>query len=150
MHRRSVLRSLGAIAVVPAAGCTAFGGTDDGNDASCREYAYSPDGTEEGPLPWDVRVANIGLSTYSVGVTITAKESEETIASCSVTSDDQRKLKFGLSTERDYTYEFDAGDLGSETREFRGLKDNEEFRVTVEDGEYTVRREHIDTPETDG
>lgn len=157
MHRRSVLRSAAALAVVPAAGCSAaFGGaTGDGDDptetgdgSSCRAYAYSSAGTGAGPIPWDVRVSNIGLSTYPVRVTITDRTDRETVASCSVTSEDHRKLGFDLSTDRQYTYQFDADGLGSESRAFRGLEDDEEFVVTVEDGEYTVRRMHVDTAET--
>lgn len=154
MHRRTVLRNLGTLAVVPTAGCTAiFGGmTDDEaeltgstNGSSCREYAYSPAGTKEGPIPWDVRVTNISVSMYPVRVTITDRDDRETVASCSVVSADHRKLRFDISTERRYTYQFDAEGLGSESRAFRGLRDNEEFVVTVEDGEYTVRRMHVDT-----
>lgn len=151
-----MLRSLGVLAAAPAAGCTAaFGGSaGDGGSSptpdggSCRPYAYSPDGTGEGPIPWDVRVTNISVSVYPVRVTITDRDERETVASCTVSSLDHRKLAFDLSTERRYTYEFDAEGLGSESRAFRGLGDDEEFVVTVEDGEYTVRRMHTDTGRT--
>lgn len=161
MNRRTILKNVGASAgVVGLSGCmSAFGtgsepGSHENGAQSCDEYVYrSTKSDSDGELPWHLFIRNIALSAYSVSISISdlSGDSPEEVVSCTATSDAHKQLVFELSPDTKYRVHvmLNRPDNPEEaTTTVSGWKrvtgTNEALRVSVENGEFEIRRVHYD------
>lgn len=163
VSRRQVLR-LSSVGAVGLAGCTSVFETDsdpgshENGAQPCDEYVYrSSESEPNGELPWHLSIRNISLSTYSISISISdhAGESPEEIVSCTATSDAHKQLVFELSPDTEYRVHvtLNRPDNPEEaTTTISGWNrvtgPNEALRVSVENGEFEIRRVHYDTGKT--
>lgn len=164
LSRRQVLRLSSGVGVVGLAGCTSPLGTDapsesDENEGpSCDEYVYrSTESEANGELPWHLFIRNIGLSTYSVSISIAdlSGDSPEEVISCTTTSDAHKQLVFDLSPDIPYRVHATLNrpeNPEEATTEVSGWNrvtgTNEALRVSVENDGFEIRRVHYDPGKT--
>lgn len=163
ISRRQVLR-LSSAGVVGLTGCANVYGTGsesgspENNTQSCDEYVYSATESEpNGELPWHLFIRNITLSTYSVSISISelSGKSPEEVVSCTATSEAHEQLVFELSPDTTYRVHvtLNRPDNPEEATTTvsgwsRVTGTNEALHVSVEDGEFVIRRIHYDTEKT--
>lgn len=162
--RRQVLRLSTGVGVVGLAGCTSAFGPDspseshENGDSPCNQYVYRSSTSDvNGELPWHLFIRNIGLSTYSVSISIAdlSGDSPEDVVSCTATSDAHRQLVFDLSPDTPYRV---RGILNRPENPAEATKTvsgwnrvtgpNEALRVSVETNGFEIRRVHYDTGKT--
>ena len=164
--RRQALRLCSGMSVVGLAGClgTLGGGSSDtsptdsneghGADVSCDKYVYESQNTaEDGELPWHVEIRNIDLSSSTVAPTISdlSGETPEVVASCEAVSEEHSELTFDLSPDTKYRIDVtlkrdDRTEEATTTVSGwnRVTGPNEALRVSVDNGEFKIRRVHYD------
>lgn len=164
LSRRQVLQLSSGVGVVGLAGCTSAFGTDspagshENGDSSCSEYvSRSTESDANGELPWHLFIRNIGLSTYSVSISIAdlSGDSPEDVVSCTATSDAHKQLVFDLSPDTPYRVHAtlnrpenpeEATTTVSGWNRVTGP--NEALRVSVENDGFEIRHVHYDTGKT--
>ena len=160
VSRRQILR-LSTVGAVGLAGCADVIGTGSepgshkNREQPCDEYVYRSTESEiDGELPWHLFIRNIALSTYSVSISISdlSGGSPEEVVSCTATSDAHEQLVFELSPDTKYRVNVrlnrpnnpeEAKTTVSGWNRVTGT--NEALRVSVENGEFVIRRVHYDT-----
>lgn len=164
LSRRQLLRLSSGVGVVGLAGCTSALGadspseSDENGDPSCVEYVYRATESEAGgELPWHLFIRNIGLSMYSVSISITdlSGDSPEVVVSCTATSDTQKQLVFDLSPDTPYRVHATLNrpeNPAEATTKVSGWDrvtgSNEALRVSVENDGFEIRRVHYDPGKT--
>lgn len=163
VSRRRLL-GLSTVGAFALAGCAGVIGTDadsgshESGGRPCDEYVYrSTDSETDGGLPWHLFIRNIGLSTYSVSISIAdlSGETPERVVSCTATSEAHKQLVFELSPDTPYRVRvtLNRPDNPAEATATvsgwnRVTGTNEALRVSVERGEFVIQRVHYDAGRT--